>query len=348
MMRLILFNILLIVMMISCTEPKDDPIQHSEKWVCLGLEEEDIISILIDPTDHNILYAGSASDFSRGHRGGLFKSIDLGVTWDTVLAGVTVIDMVFHPTDHNTLFVLGGANFLTPWGIFKTENSGNSWARIDSGLILFPNEGPWTIALDPVNPDNMLVGTGGMSGGNVYASVNSGISWQPIGNQLIQLAGANAIAINPQETDMFYIGTSDIGAILKTINGGETWNRLTFPEVGIIHDLDVHPGNPDVIYAGTWHYGFFRSQDEGVSWESCNQGLLDTTSVREIIVSPDNSIIIAANDMYKGAIYRSPNDSISWTMVDTSFSGGVNTISLSNHGELYLGKVGIYLLTYLE
>ena len=98
----------------------------SQEWQFLGLETEKVTTLTVDPIDENIIYAGSASDFSAGKVGGLFRSTDGGAVWDTLIRGITVRDIDIHPFDNQIIYVTCGINFLTPAKIIKTTDSGET------------------------------------------------------------------------------------------------------------------------------------------------------------------------------------------------------------------------------
>jgi len=322
----------------------------AQEWQLLGLEAEKVNAIAVDPYDENIIYAGSASDFSAGKRGSLFKSTNGGASWDTLLAGVTVRDIDIHPFNSQIVYMTGGINFLTPSGIFKSLDGGKNWIRTDFGIrIFYSEEGPGVLAIDPLHPDTLYAGTGGFFGGNLYKTTDGGKQWQAIGNETYILNGVPAITIDPKNTNVVYVGTAQNGALLKSIDGGKNWKQLDFPEVGIIYDLLVHPLNSEIVYAGTWYHGFYFSRNAGTSWQRANAGLPDTNSVRKIAVAK-TKVYIAANDRKKGAIYESSQNNINWKMVgNKSFEQGVNFVSYSaKQSRLLLGAPGIYTLTILS
>jgi photosystem II stability/assembly factor-like uncharacterized protein len=317
----------------------------AQDWQPLGLEQEKIKAIAVDPFDEKIIYAGSVSDFSAGKRGSLFKSSNGGASWDTLLAGVTVTDIDIHPFNSQIIYMTGGINFLTPSGIFKTVDGGKNWIRADFGIRINPEEGPYVLAIDPLHPDTLYAGTGGVFGGNLYKSTDGGKQWQAIGNETSIRNGVPAIAIDPKNTNIIYVGTAQNGALLKSIDGGKNWKQLDFPEVGIVYDLLVHPVNSEIVYAGTWHYGFYFSKNGGTSWQSANTKLPNPTWVPKIVISQTH-IYIAAN----GAVYESSQNNISWrTIGNKSFEQGVNVVSYSaKQNRLLLGASGIYALTILS
>src|SRR5689334_15612884 len=61
--------------------------------------------------------------------------------------------------------------------------------------------------------------------------------------------------------------TSATGGIFRLEPGADRWQRLGggLPEDAEVRAIGVHPGDPQVIYAGTQH-GPYRSVDGGERW----------------------------------------------------------------------------------
>jgi hypothetical protein len=56
----------------------------------------------------------------------------------------------------------------------------------------------------------------------------------------------------------------------------------------------VDPLNSNIVYAGTWNRGVFKSSDSGATWNEANSGLT-TLSVGTLVSDPNN-----ANRLYAG------------------------------------------------
>jgi photosystem II stability/assembly factor-like uncharacterized protein len=268
------------------------------------------------------------------------------ISWDTLIRGITVRDIDIHPSKSNIVYITGGINYLTPHGILKTLDGGMNWFQADTNLNLFPEEGPSVLAIDPLYPDTLYMGTGGVFGGKLYKSTDGGQTWEAIGADVYYLIdGVTAIAIDPSNTDIIYVGTPGIFDIFKIKDGGKNWERLDFPEVGIIYDLLVHPTQSNIIYAGTWFYGFFFSTDGGTSWQKVNAGLPDTSWVNKIVIA-QGKVSIAANGGGYGSVYESSQDSYDWIKVGTvGFEPVIYTTNLSvKNNQIFAGAFGIYVL----
>lgn len=71
----------------------------------------------------------------------------------------------------------------------------------------------------------------------------------------------------------------------------------------------------NTLYAGTWGEGIYHSTDDGVTWETANDGLPIPFHVRGgLTVNPITPTQVFAGDYYGGGLYRSENGGISWTL----------------------------------
>lgn len=279
---------------------QDHNVNYNDGWKFLGLENENITAIAVDWSNPDIIYAGSDSDFSAGTLGGIFKSINAGADWDTLIRGVTVRDIDIHPKNPEIIYAALGLNVLTQPGIIKTTDAGNTWVKADSGITINWEEGPAVLEINPEYPDTLYCGTGGFYGGEPYKSTNGGESWFKIAPYIPRiptlcgdsvynslLGGVTAIAIDPENTNTIYFGTASLGHVYKTTNGGTDWFATCMPQVGIVKDLAIVPFNTQHIYCGTIRKGghpngIFKSSDGGITFYVPNSGLPDTFSVLKI------------------------------------------------------------------
>lgn len=126
-----------------------------------------------------------------------------------------------------------------------------------------------------------------------------------------------------------------------------SWALLDFPEVGIVYDLLVEPGNSANVYAGTSRYGFYYSTDGGDTWQSANSGLPDTSWVSRILLS-SAQVYIAVSGGGEGAVYESSRDSFQWEKLGAAgFEPVIYTANLSLKKNCVLaGAKGVYVFCY--
>lgn len=115
----------------------------------------------------------------------------------------------------------------------------------------------------------------------------------------------NTIAVNPENTNVIYIGTVS-GGIFKTENGGTDWFPIFDDNTYLaIAHIVIDPVDTSTIYVGTgdpnisgypWvGNGIYKSTDAGKSWT--HLGLSDVGIVTKIAVNPKNTQEIYAATM---------------------------------------------------
>ena len=316
---------------------------YAQEWQLIGLENEEIDCIEIDHSNPDIIYVGSRSSFSDGTAGKLFKSVDGGTSWDTLLFGTTVRDIDIHPIDPNILYATLGLNYLTKAGILKSTDGGKAWAKADSGIWIDYGTGPGQLIIDPSNPEKLYVGTSGLFGGAFYISINSGIFWKFI--NIDSLNGVRAFAVDPVNPLNIYIGDSATGQLFKSIDGGYHWNIAPEQPELAADVLTVSPDTPNIIYAGTLGFGFSTSEDFGETWSIKTTGLPPQCNTTDIALVLHKIFISATPDggsTYH--VYESQKDTIEWKdFGDKTFSNMIRAVTFSTENNaLYLGTLGLY------
>ena len=131
-----------------------------------GLQSSDIRCIAVNPSNPDILYAGS------GDGGGLFKSTDGGNNWSSINTGIRI----------------HCPSYLSPIGKTPFGLDLNSY-DVSYSAMYYPID--WTkildIALDPVNPDRIYICD--LSSG-VYVTTDGGVHWALMNDGLINRAVA--------------------------------------------------------------------------------------------------------------------------------------------------------------
>ncbi|GAC1353728.1 MAG: hypothetical protein NVSMB42_10340 [Herpetosiphon sp.] len=150
--------------------------------------------------------------------------------------------IAIHPTKPSTVYA--GAAVGGLWRTTTCCSAATSWTSLwDAPDIATLSVG--AIALDPVNPDIIYVGTGDFdsrdqTGAGVLKSVDGGTSWRLLGG------GENGI-FTP------YSGTARGPAMLNP------------PPNENIGSIKIDPNNPSIIVVGTT-WGLFISHDAGETW----------------------------------------------------------------------------------
>lgn len=256
-------------------------------WQHKGLVDQHIVaSIIVDPSNSNIVYAATMGQpFMRDDNRGLYKTIDGGDSWTSVLfvsdqAGV--IDMVMDPSDPQVLYVatfdrIRSNSESVAYGpngkIWKTTNGGSDWLHLTNGLPNYPvSRIGLAIALSEPNTLYAIVtdSTYGVEG--IYKTLDAGMAWTSLDvSEVDDLHSTfgwyfGKIHVNPLDPERVYILGVDS---YTSVDGGTTWNMFTPPwytyEVHADkHDMQFTSGNAILLCTDG---GIYRTYDEGGTWE---------------------------------------------------------------------------------
>ncbi len=266
-----------------------------EQWEPLGLDEH-VQAIIVHPDNDDIIYAGAYNVFYIPEAiGGVFKSVDGGATWDTlVTGGISVSCMVMDPTDPDIIYAgLNSANSSLP-GIIKTTNGGQDWVWSHEGIYVDWETEVSSLAINPQHPDTLFAGTGSLIGSDgLYRSTNGGESWEDVTNQILD-NGMMHIAIDPVNSQNIYVCTVGAGRVFKSTDGGDNWQQLDL-EIDSPKTIVVDPSDPNTVYIGAyvwphtsdWIGALYKSTDAGSTWTSTPlEG--EGSVITEIIIHPDH------------------------------------------------------------
>ena len=183
---------------------------------------------------------------------------------------------------------------VEPAALFKSADAGDTWS-LERGLFDHPHRTQWmpgggglclhTIVPDPSNRDRMWIA---ISTGGVYRTEDGGKSWQPR-NQ-----GICARFMPPDRQ---------------------------YPEFGqCVHKVVSHPSNPDRMFL-QHHWGVYRSDDAGDSWQDIGKGLpsdfgfameMDPADANTVYTIPIESDEFRCTPEAKLRVYRTRDGGGSW------------------------------------
>jgi len=175
------------------------------------------------------------------------------------------------PKDPETVFV---GTFDE--GIFKSEDGGRSWERLSG--VAHPRI--TSLAVSPV--DGAIYA--GTEPSSLFVSRDGGESWREL-EGLKNLPSApswsfpprpwtshvRAIALSHADPDLVVAGI-ELGGVVRSPDGGESWQDQRPGAVADCHALATHPAIPDTIYEAGGG-GFAESGDFGDSWSAADSGL---------------------------------------------------------------------------
>ena len=239
-------------------------------------------------------------------------------------------------------------------GVWYSENAGTTWTPIFDN---YSTASIGDIAVYQQNPSVIWVGSGEANnrnsvswGDGVFLSTDGGKTFKNVGlNDTHQIARVLTVPDNPEALCVCAIGhlwgTSGERGLFKTIDGGQTWEKLTngLPndqKTGCT-DLIMDPNNSNVMYTAfyerlrqPWHFesggdngGIFKTTDGGKSWIKLSTGLPEgsTGRIGLAIYQQNPDIVMALVEAERSdtlsvpgsGVYRSENGGQDWTYVNT-------------------------------
>ena len=250
---------------------------------------------------------------------------------------ITAIDVVQHSPD---IIYVGTAS----GGVWKSTSGGIDWTPIFNNQI---TASVGAVTIQQSNPDVVWVGTGegnprnSLNGGyGIFKSLDAGKTWQSMG--LEKTRHIHRIIIDPTQPNTVYVaaigspwGEHQERGVYKTINGGETWQKILYqnPKTGAA-DLVMDPSNPNKLIAAMWEHkrdpwffnsggegsGIFVTLDGGMTWqektekEGLPQGLLGRIGLA--IAHNKPNIVYALIEAKKNALYKSTDGGNKWKKIN--------------------------------
>jgi photosystem II stability/assembly factor-like uncharacterized protein len=190
---------------------------------------------------------------------------------ETGLEGRGARCLALDPRDPDTLYV-----GTSDEGIFKSVDGGATWENL-SGI-----EHPRVTAV-AVSPTDGAV-YAGTEPSALFVSRDGGTSWREL-EGMGNLPSAptwsfpprpwtshvRAIALSYADPNLIVVGI-ELGGVLRSADGGETWQDQRPGAQPDCHSLFAHPGAPELLYEAGGG-GFAQSTDFGDSWDGADGGM---------------------------------------------------------------------------
>jgi photosystem II stability/assembly factor-like uncharacterized protein len=243
--------------------------------------------VQLDPKDPAVLYVAAAT-------GGIWKSVNKGVTWTDIFAGQpdnAFGALAIFPGNTNIVWAGSGEQNnrqSSSWGggVYRSTDGGKTWAHVG----LHDTRSIARVVLDPGDQNVAYVAAvGNLWTENpergVFKTTDAGRTWNKV-LYVDPFTGATDLVIDPRDSKVLYAATYQRlrktfgfngggpgSAIYKTLDAGATWKKL---ENGVPDGdkgrigLALAQSKPDVLVATIEHAtagGTYRSEDAGATWK---------------------------------------------------------------------------------
>ena len=258
--------------------------------------------IAIAPSDSKILYVGSGESNARNSVApgwGMFKSIDGGLTWQSLGLEQTqqIGRIVIHPTNPNIVYVAAvGATWGSnpDRGLYKSIDGGKTWQM---SKFISDKAGFIDVVMDPRDPNTLYAASwervrgphflkSGGPGSALWKTTDAGKTWREIqgGGFPAMPKGRMNIQIAPSNSNIVYVMVEAdsvrgakpqrlLSGLYKSTDAGKTWKWMSTVNNRPFYfsQIRVDPRNPNRVYRMAVDFQF--SDDGGYSWKSGMLGI---------------------------------------------------------------------------
>lgn len=145
-------------------------------------------------------------------------------------------------------------------GIYKSTDSGATWNQPALGSSVFNGRSVGSIAIDPRNSNV------------IYAASTRGVRG-------VSSTTGGAVSLIPGAAPWGLYKSTDGGTTFTFIHNGSADATACFPMIGAacsvrgVRRVALDPSNPDIVYAGSYGRGVWRSLDGGATWTQIKASL---------------------------------------------------------------------------
>ena len=266
----------------------------STSWTFRGPEGGDVRSIVVHPSDGDLVL-GAAPE-------GVIRSEDGGDAW--TLAPEPRVDLLeVHPS--------GGRVYgWSHQALYASDDWGLSWERLAEDF-----DGVHDIALDPADPDALFLG--GHDG--MWISADGGATWV---DRSAGLEEPFLCSLAIDAAGDLYVAPSEEG-LLRSSDRGMTFEDPDPTDRRTLGLLVASPASPGLLLATTGSCGVpvgpngtsYRITDDGATWTTIPRGMLSFS------FAPSNPEVVYATAEGETAL-RSDDAGATWTTVGAELWGG--------------------------
>ena len=270
------------------------------EWSSIGLAGKRVYSVAVN--ENGDIYAGLSQFPSSSN--GLFRTSDLGETWESILSDVGLTGEV------KSILTWEETIFISIWeaigsALVRSTDNGNNWETVFSN----ENNSEYIakIIRSSENEDIFICMDAFDEGmGGVYKSTDGGANWVILGMIANQV---RSIALN-SSNDLFagsFGGLSDSTySGLYVLRDGENQFEVCI-DGPMVSDIALN-GDDHIFFSSSLPHGVLRSIDNAESFELINEGL--PIGPRGTLVSDDFGYLYVTSEVLSSSLHKSINPTV--------------------------------------
>ena len=194
----------------------------------------------------------------------------------------------------------------------------------------------------------------GTPGGGLWKTIDGGVIWTPIFDQVRGTSSIGAVSVAPSDPNVIYVGTGDVSmvggsvnfgdGVYKSTNAGKTWQRIGLEETEHIGNLFIDPHDPNTVvvaalgrtYSKNAQRGIFKTRDGGRTWKR-TLAKDDVTGAVDLAFAPGNPQVgyaalmehytrpgarAAIESTGTAGVYKTTDGGDTWTQLTEGLPGG--------------------------
>ncbi len=245
-------------------------------WKHVWKQEGQIGTLIVHPANADIAYAAVLGHaFGPNPERGVYRTIDGGKNWQRVLsrdADIGASDVCFDPSNPKVLFAGLWQARRRPWelmsggtgsGLYTSRDGGDTWTQLlpepEPDSVFFGKDAPagkkyvkglpegmWGkvgVAVAPSDARRVYALIEADKGG-LFRSDDGGETWKLVSdNRAIRQRAFyyTTLTVDPRNPDVIWCPQVPL---LKSIDGGKTFQRVKGPHHGDHHDIWIDPKDP--------------------------------------------------------------------------------------------------------
>ena len=195
--------------------------------------------------------------------------------------------------------------------------------------------------------------------GGLWKSVNNGISFSPVFDDVDAMMSIGAVAVAPSSKLTVWLGTGEANTrqssswgdgVYKSTDGGKTWANMGLKDTRSIGRIVIDPTDPNIVYVAAGGHlwgpnaerGVFKTTDGGRTWRKV-LFIDENTGATDIVIDPVNPQVLYAATYQRqrrtwgfngggpgSGIHKTTDGGATWTKLTTGLpSGDKGRIGLS-------------------